>query len=154
LAEFGMNSIRAARNVALGYGLWLVMVPLAEVIEFAAELAMPQGWVDEHTITIAAQHSLALSEWLLLFTTAVVLAPLAEEIVFRGILLPWQLRGGWEAQATMGLCALFAAGMLGAREEGKAYNPAPVAFVLAMLPGIFLVPFLRFRRNALHPAAR
>jgi membrane protease YdiL (CAAX protease family) len=142
LAELGLTFVRAGRNVAIGYVLWLIMLPLGEVIEAIAEWAMPQGWVDEHFVSIAAQHSLALAEWVVLFITAVVLAPLSEEIIFRGILLPWQLRGGWEAQATIGFCAFLAAALLGVREQPVTYNPGPVVFVAAMLLGIFLIPFL------------
>jgi membrane protease YdiL (CAAX protease family) len=115
---------------------------------------MPQGWVDEHFVSIAAQHSLALAEWVVLFITAVVLAPLSEEIIFRGILLPWQLRGGWEAQATIGFCAFLAAALLGVREQPVTYNPGPVVFVAAMLLGIFLIPFLSIFGSTLMSESR
>src|SRR5262249_49445957 len=107
-------------------------------------LATPKDWVWEHPLTKAGQQPLALSEWVLLFWCTTVLAPLGEEIFFRGVLLPWQLRHGWVVQALTGYLALVFAGLQGFRPEGKTFwwTPAPVLFVPALLPGAFLFPRL------------
>src|SRR5207245_1648533 len=69
---------------------------------------------------------------LLVAVMAVVMAPLAEEILFRGVMLPWLGRrwwGGWAAMAASIVMGLAAFGETGSR--------APLAFALtASLLGI------------------
>jgi len=148
LTELGVTPVRAGNNATVGYAQWLILTPLTLAIYLLALLVTPEEWRGEHSITQVAQQPLAVSEWVLFFAAAVVLAPMLEELVFRGVLLPWQVRGGWEAQATVAFCTLFLAATKGIRGEGKPFNPAPVVFVLAMLPGVFLVPFLQRRQAA------
>jgi membrane protease YdiL (CAAX protease family) len=138
LAELGITSIRASRNAALGYLLWLILTPLALAIYYVALQTTPKEWVEEHPIARVAEQPLAIPEWVLLLLVTVGLAPLLEETVFRGILLPWQLRGGWMAQVIIVLCAFLFALVGGVREEGKAFNPAPAVFIVAVLPAVLL----------------
>jgi membrane protease YdiL (CAAX protease family) len=118
LAELGLSCSRAGVNIAVGFVLWLIFVPLMEAVQYLAFVATPQGWADEHALNIAGHQPLEISEWLLLITEAVVLAPLLEEIVFRGVLLGWQLRRGWEAQGAIAFFALCVFCALGRRLWG------------------------------------
>jgi membrane protease YdiL (CAAX protease family) len=148
LAELGLTHVRMGVNIALGYLQWLILVPLTEIILVLAVIATPVELRQEQTFTQLGQQQLTGSEWLMMMIGAIVLAPLAEEIIFRGILLPWQVRGGWEAQATVAFCTLIRAVTGGMHADGKPFNPLPTTFVLAMLPGVFIVPFLQRRRPA------
>ena len=149
LAELGLTPVRAGNNAAVGYVQWLILTPLTLVINQLATLATPAEWQEEHVVSRVTQQPLWVSEWVMLFLAAVVFAPLLEEVIFRGILLPWQLRGGWAAQATVATCTIVVAAILPTltpeRDGDASYNPAPLLFVLVMLPGVFLVPLLQRR---------
>jgi membrane protease YdiL (CAAX protease family) len=149
MAEVGLSPVSAGVNVTLGYGLWLLLTPLVLVIHTVALQLTPGEWVEKHVLDQMAEQGMAISEWVLMLLLAVVLAPLLEEILFRGLLLPWQLRRGWEAQATIGFCTLLFAGLLGARVQGEqlSYNTGPVLFALIMLPGAFVVSSWSGRRR-------
>jgi membrane protease YdiL (CAAX protease family) len=147
LAELGLTPARAGNNFAIGYLLWLMITPAALVIYSFALFATPESWIEEHPISRAADQPLAISEWALLLIGTTVFAPLVEELIFRGLLLAWQLRHGWPAQWIVLLCSVIFAAVAGERLEDKPFNPAPVIFVGAMLPVVLLVPsLLRYRR--------
>jgi membrane protease YdiL (CAAX protease family) len=139
LAELGITPVRAGNNAALGFVLWLIITPVALAIYYVALQATPKEWVEEHPIARVTEQPLAVSEWVLLLIATIVLAPLLEELVFRGVMLPWQVQGGWVAEGIIVLCAFVVAILGGAREDGKTFNPDPALFVLAMLPVVFLL---------------
>jgi len=97
LAEFGLRPIAAAD---LRLSLWLAFGAMA--IGLAAELAVFKiTGVDpsrEQIQSIGLQDA-GLVSLSLFFIGAAVLAPIGEEAVFRGVLLPWLLRriGVWPA---------------------------------------------------------
>jgi membrane protease YdiL (CAAX protease family) len=143
LAEFGLTGRRAWHNVALGYLFWLVVTPTALALLIAVEFITPPQFIEPHWLSKTGKTGLGPDEWVVMFLSAAVMAPLLEEILFRGVLLPWQLRRGWEAQATVSFFAVVAASILGFRGEDKAYNVWPVVFVIVMLPGLLWLPSLR-----------
>jgi membrane protease YdiL (CAAX protease family) len=155
LAELGLTPVRAGNIFAIGFVQWLILTPLALTINELATLATPVEWQEEHLVSRIAQQPLWVSEWVMLFLAAVVFAPLLEEVIFRGILLPCQLHSGWAAQGMVALCTVFMAALLptltSERVGGPPYNPAPLLFVLVMLPGVFLVSLLQGRSEP--PAA-
>ncbi|HYV35942.1 MAG TPA: CPBP family intramembrane glutamic endopeptidase [Gemmataceae bacterium] len=147
LSEFGITPARAGANITVGFWLWLVVTPPALAIFFIAVLLTPEGYADEHFIGQLTEQQLAAWEWVLFFIVAVVLAPVLEEVVFRGILLPWQLQGGWEAQAIVAFCSIVVATMSGFRSEDKPYHVGPVIFVMIMLASAFAVLYFWFGRH-------
>jgi membrane protease YdiL (CAAX protease family) len=147
LAEMGLTPVRAGTNAAVGYAYWLVLTPLTLGLNFVAVLATPENWQELHSFTKLSQQDLAGSEWLLLIASATFLGPVLEEYLFRGVLLPWQLQGGLRAQVIVAFCALIAAALTNRYEAGRPLNPAPVLFVMVMLPGVFLVPLWQGRGN-------
>jgi len=84
LTELGVTPVRAGNNATVGYAQWLILTPLTLAIYLLALLVTPEEWRGEHSITQVAQQPLAVSEWVLFFAAAVVLAPMLEELVFRG----------------------------------------------------------------------
>jgi membrane protease YdiL (CAAX protease family) len=146
--ELGLTRTRAAVNVRLGYFTWLVLTPPIYALMFAAVFLVELAGAakTEHPVAEATKQSLVLIEWLLMLASTVVLMPVLEELLFRGLMLPWQLRGGWQAQLTTAFCALFFAGALGGA-VGKTYNPAPLIFVLAFLPVLLVLPYLLLRHS-------
>lgn len=72
---------------------------------------------------------------------SVIVAPLSEELLFRGVLLPWLMRSAALGHVMVACAALLTATYL--RESGTVgWNPGPVVFVAALLPGYWLAPIL------------
>ena len=80
-----------ARNVVAGYLTWLPVTPVAFAVFVLANLV--HTWLtgqppDKHPLTALGEMA-GRGEWALFVLTTVVLAPVLEELVFRGLLLPW-----------------------------------------------------------------
>ena len=140
LAQVGLTGRRAAQNVAAGYLTWLVLAPAALLLYWAVTLLVP---AQKHPFEQLSNEPLFAVEWAAVVFLAVVAAPLMEELVFRGVLLPWQTGRGLDAQLIVGVAAL-AFSILGGAGK-KPFNPGPMCFVLALLPGYALVPYLARR---------
>jgi membrane protease YdiL (CAAX protease family) len=145
--ELGLTWRRAWSSITLGYLVWAVLTPAAVLLQAGLNEVTPKEFIEPHWLTQTGLQTLDVDEWILMWVGPVLLAPLLEELVFRGLLLPWQLRNGWEAQATVAFCALVIAALGGSHAEGGDYNPFPLLFVVALLPGLFLLPYWRHRRG-------
>jgi membrane protease YdiL (CAAX protease family) len=91
-------------------GLLLVILPVILGLEKFSVFALEKmGWPaeDQRAIEIFANaKSVGLRVYLALF--AVVIAPVAEEFIFRGILFPFIKQLGWPKLAWLGVSFLFA----------------------------------------------
>ena len=86
------------RNAIAGYLTWLMVTPAAFCVFALANLA--HAWLtgqppDKHPLTALGAAG-GKREWTLFVMQTVVLAPILEEFLFRGLLLPWlaQMRPG------------------------------------------------------------
>ncbi len=131
--DIGLMPARAVQDTVVGYLAWLVLTPLALVVYWVVVLVLGQQ-----------KHQLPFEPFLIVFVT-VLAAPVWEELLFRGLLLPWQTHRGGEAQLAVAAAALMVAVayLLSTTRDGT--NPGPVLFVLAMLPGYALIPYLHRR---------
>jgi membrane protease YdiL (CAAX protease family) len=138
LACVGLTNRRVAQDVIAGYLLWLVLTPLALLLFWAVGLLVE---TQQHPMERLSRLPLFEVEWAVIVFLAVVAAPLLEELVFRGVLLPWQTSRGLDAQLTVGAAALAVSIFYGVSKQG-AFNPAPMIFILVMLPGYVVLPYL------------
>jgi membrane protease YdiL (CAAX protease family) len=91
-AELGLTWSRVGRNLALGLGLALVVTPAAtglNLLVVALWKVLHSTGIHEHPFTRVGQQGLLPVEWVLLIVAAVVVAPVWEELLFRGLLQPW-----------------------------------------------------------------
>lgn len=91
LAQMGLTLRHAGRHAIAGLVFAAVFAPGAYAIQ-AVVLHLTQtlgGKVEEHPFTALGQEALYPLEWLLLIVAAVVLAPLWEELLYRGLIQPW-----------------------------------------------------------------
>jgi membrane protease YdiL (CAAX protease family) len=148
--ELGLTTRRLGRNVLAGIVAGVVLVPGVDalhllIVELYKVLGAPG--VQQHSFSTLAQHGLSPSEWALLVLCATVLAPVWEELLFRGLLQPWFATrpwGGHVAMAVAVLYALFSQGepLLSAVHGGpRALLEAgvPVLVLLALVPVYLLV---------------
>jgi membrane protease YdiL (CAAX protease family) len=93
-ATGGVNPLdgrRWTRHMVAGYLTWLLVTPVAFLVFVLANLA--HNWLtgqppDKHPLT-ALGEAVGRREWALFVLQTVLLAPVLEELVFRGLLLPW-----------------------------------------------------------------
>jgi membrane protease YdiL (CAAX protease family) len=83
-----------ARHAVAGYLTWLLVTPAAFSVFVLANLA--HTWLtgqppDKHPLTELGTNG-GWREWTLLVLQTVLMAPLLEEMLFRGLLLPWLAR--------------------------------------------------------------
>jgi membrane protease YdiL (CAAX protease family) len=158
------------RNIVAGYLTWLMVTPAAFLVFMLANLAhvgLTGQQPDKHPLTILGEAA-GTREWSLFVLQTVLLAPILEELVFRGLLLPWlaQRRSpNPDAPLTIPparrplLVLLFAvavARLLHLDELRQAWvagdrtavvvNLIPSLFFLALVP-LDWVPFSRLRRH-------
>lgn len=109
----GLRLWRWRPSLLLGYVSYLIVTPLVFGVQFIAQWLNHRFAVkiEPHVLQRLGEDAPSVGTWLLIIVTAVVIAPWAEEILFRGIMLPWLARrwwGGWSAMAgamAMGLAA-------------------------------------------------
>ena len=87
--QIGLHRDRCLRNVLLGFGTYLLAAPLVMAI---MALAFHTFEPTPHEIEKIIRRSPTPGYFALATLCAVVIAPLQEELLFRGILLPWLRR--------------------------------------------------------------
>jgi membrane protease YdiL (CAAX protease family) len=126
LYQMGLHGDRLLRNVLLGVGTYFFVIPLvAGIMALSLRAFRPTP----HEIEKIIRHSPTLGYFVAASLCAVVIAPLQEELLFRGILLPW-LRRKLAARPAIALSALIFSAL-----HSDAW-PAPIPlFVLALFLG-------------------
>jgi membrane protease YdiL (CAAX protease family) len=162
--QVGLHANRLPANVILGYLTWLVLVPLVYVVDGLSDWLyqeLTESAPHPHPLTQLVRGPDAAQAWLLVWLLAVVVAPVQEELLFRGVVQGWLLSRPVRGHLGM-LAALLYAGLpllawLGARagaptsaEERDALADAPdrFLFALALFAGYLLLPLALGRRGA------
>lgn len=172
-AIFGGNPVTGrawARNVVAGYLTWLLVTPAAFLVFALANVAhveLTGRTPDKHPLTVLGE-SAGAREWALFVLQTVVLAPVLEELVFRGLLLPWLAnRRPTDPDALLTipparrplailLLAVTVAQLLHRQELRQAWAAGDLGGVVAhVIPGLFFLalvpldrcPLARLRRH-------
>ena len=107
----GLRGGNLERSLLLAVGVLALALPVVLGLEYFSALAHDKmGWPPENQRAvelIARANSWWLRGYLAFF--AVVLAPVAEEFIFRGVLFPFVKQLGWPKLAWFGVSFLFAA---------------------------------------------
>ncbi len=109
---FGLHESRGLKAAACGTLAAALFVPAAWGLQSLSEYVMNLAHLqpqEQMAIQELQDPSLTLAEKSLLGVIAVVLAPVVEEALFRGILYPALKQRGWPRLALWGSSALFAA---------------------------------------------
>jgi membrane protease YdiL (CAAX protease family) len=89
--QLGLTARRLGRDILVGILTWIAVTPLVLLLNYV----VTQLW--QHSVAPPGQHpltQLTLSqplpfEWVLIFLSAVVAAPVYEELLFRGVFQAW-----------------------------------------------------------------
>jgi membrane protease YdiL (CAAX protease family) len=90
LAQMGLSRERAGVHFVLGYLGWLVLAPLCFGI-FLTAIVLLTPHPDKHPLLDLGPFA-GTREWIAFGIQAAFLAPINEELLFRGLLLPWLLQ--------------------------------------------------------------
>jgi membrane protease YdiL (CAAX protease family) len=171
LKTMGLTRERWRPNLALGYLGWLILAPLA-FAAFALAILLLAPNPDKHPLTDLGERA-GRREWILFAFQAVVLAPALEELLFRGLLLPWLLRPpksdggepelilkpqyrGHVVYAAAVLLATQTPTLTDALRSGQARPildaSGPFLFLMLLLPLYLILPFSRRVRRWAHLA--
>jgi membrane protease YdiL (CAAX protease family) len=153
LYQIGWTTHRLSLNIQLGVLAWMILQPLVlagNVLVTVLYKAVTDASPRPHALEQLARHDPLGIDWCLVVFTAVVVAPVMEELLCRGILQPWAAKRPAGANMVMVVTFLVALGFrlselarpFEQREWGSLFMALqPAAFVLLMLPGYLLVRY-------------
>src|SRR5262249_3029959 len=140
--QLGLTTHRFAAVTTLACLAWLGLTPVVFSVNFLAELA--SHWLNapphEHPLANLAKSHPLPSELIAILLLAVVAAPVLEELLFRGVLLPWIATRPWGGHVV--LTTAVAIAYLQGKEKAGIW---PVVFVLAATASFLLVERLPWR---------
>jgi len=154
LYQLGWTTHRLATNIQLGILGWLILQPLVLAVNALATVAykaLTEAPLRPHPLEQLARHEPLGIDWFLLVFTAVVVAPVMEELLCRGIMQPWAASRPYGGNNVMAVAFLIALGLryTEVRQaveqwDGSALFTAlqPVAFVVVLLPGFLLIRYV------------
>jgi len=144
--QMGLTPHRLGRNLALGFVVWLVFMPAIMAFNILVTYAYHEwlkGPPQPHALETLAKGQPLPIDWIVLFLSAVLAAPIQEELLFRGVLQPWATTRIERSDTLMAWC-LFLALVLRFDDLQKAARAGtwadlavplqPMMFVLAMAP--------------------
>jgi membrane protease YdiL (CAAX protease family) len=107
---FGLESPGPARALLLALGVAAVLLPVAWTLGEASARVMQLIHIEPVAQRAVETLRKAVSPWQKLYFgwVAIVMAPIAEEVLFRGILYPSVRQFGWRRAAVWGTSFLFA----------------------------------------------
>jgi membrane protease YdiL (CAAX protease family) len=148
--DLGFAEDRPRENIALASLTWLAVTPAVFGINYLAywgyfELTGTKP--EAHPLQQLAEQSPSLMDAILIAISALVVAPVWEELMFRGVVQSWLAEKDWGGHLAMGLAALIgiAAAISGFHDlEDVSLRAAldklsPVFFVLAMFPAYLVI---------------
>jgi len=152
--QLGLTLDRLGRNVTLGVLGWLVLTPAAYLISLLVALvygAAGKRGLEDHPLTRMLREGLPACGLVVAVLTAVVAAPVLEELIFRGLLQRWFMSRRWGGPialagallgAVLGRWSKFGEGWRAGGLTGLLPELAAPAFVLVMVPGYFVIRWL------------
>lgn len=165
LAQMGLTRERSGLNLVAGYLGWLVLTPVVFGV-FATSLALLAPNPEKHPLMDLGAWA-GQREWLVFALQAAILAPIGEELVFRGLLLPWlaeppksdRIDPTLFVQPDQRSHLVYAAALLHSSSETLASVaagnwdrvfplPPGLIFIACLLPFYLLVPLLLRRRQS------
>jgi membrane protease YdiL (CAAX protease family) len=107
---FGVRAVQLPRILLMAGAMTVAILPVAWGLQIISGMALTQvGWPPEEQVVVTLLTNAKLW-WMQIYlgVFAVVLAPVAEEFIFRGLLYPFVKQLGYPRTALVGLSFVFA----------------------------------------------
>lgn len=145
--HYGVTWSRWQANVVIGLGAFVLVSPIVFGTFILAALILPER---PHALVSIGNRIQYEWEWIFLAFQAVLVAPLLEEIVFRGILLGWLRRASLTGHIAVASMTV-AVGYTGisyhdSRENVNVFDFGPIAFAV-LLAGWYAFLLYRLARR-------
>src|SRR5262245_59747018 len=130
----GVWSWRWANNLSLGFFVWGILTPLVFAIHYGAHYVHESAFGFPrhlHPLEQIFREEAASVEWAMLVAQAIFMAPLLEEVLFRGVLLPWLAKGPFRSAAVW----FVALGLALIRYDSKIPMESLIAVAFVMIAG-------------------
>jgi membrane protease YdiL (CAAX protease family) len=144
--QLGLTTSHVGKNAFAGFLTWMAFTPCVLALYLFANWCWK--WTntvpEEHPLTKLGQGATSPLGWVLIVLSATVVAPVIEELFFRGMTQQWVAKYSWGGLAGLGLALLQALWMRAEHFQpawqcdgvsGVVLELAPALFVLALLPG-------------------
>jgi membrane protease YdiL (CAAX protease family) len=152
LYQLGLGGRQWRQDVVVGYLGWLVLALPVNALYVVIQL----GYRPEpHPLQLLMEHQPTTVDWILTVLTAVVAAPILEELLFRGILQAWLTQRPWGGNVAVVMAlviavivCLYRSKAPGREGDGRLDTLdwlSPVLFVLATLPAYVYAERLTWR---------
>lgn len=89
LADLGLTTDQLSRNVVTGGVAFLLITPVVMAVNLGATLLFPQN---KHPVELMLRQHLSAPTVVLAYVAAMIVAPVAEELLFRGVFQAWLRR--------------------------------------------------------------
>jgi membrane protease YdiL (CAAX protease family) len=130
--HFGLRERRLLPGLAAGCVTWVLVTPAVFGLQYLSILIQQRAFgvgPNEHELVQLMGKQGRPAEWVLLVLQAVVFAPVWEELLFRGLLLPRLAKHEWGSHLAWGLAVVFVAPMT---KTINLQSLAPLVFVLIL----------------------
>jgi membrane protease YdiL (CAAX protease family) len=141
--QLGIHGRRWRQGIIIGWVAWLAASPLIHGVNVLVGWLVQQvGPMPEpHTLTRVIEGDRPALGWALLLVSALLVAPLLEEFLFRGVILRWSARSSWRGHILAALAVVLT--LLNTYQK---YFWEGIAFSFVVLTAYYLIPLLVPRR--------
>ena len=152
--QLGLSFHSLPRNLLLGCVGWALLSPVVLCCHIATDWVFRTVWgdrPDEHPLLRIVDASPLRLEWIVIIVSATVLAPVLEELLFRGVLQPWFASRPWGGTVAL-VASLGFTFLLRGNQEMEAWHGNGYAKVLHELTPLSFVALMISACYALEPA--
>lgn len=100
--QLGVTTRTLRANICLGYFAWLLVTPLLLLLFWAV---LQSDEREPHQLERLLEATPTFGTWMLVLAAGLIVAPVLEELLYRGVAQPWLSRQPWAADCLVG--ALF-----------------------------------------------
>lgn len=143
LFQLGLHLNRWKENITLGTIVWVIITPLCNILLMVVLLSFWEtlwGRKSEHPLSLILQNDTQWSTWILVGIVTCIIAPLREEIMFRGIIQPYLVRNPMTSDIIVVLSIIWAFTILMTPGTGpdRGMGMGPLFFIATIAPGYYL----------------
>jgi membrane protease YdiL (CAAX protease family) len=142
--QMGLSLLRWRADLLAGFWGWFFLVPLCFTLFYVVQLPALEDFIGQttpHPIHYLIAAGPSISEWILILFLTVLVAPVTEEILVRGVVQPLMVKNPLLADSTI-ITSLIMAIMLGLVKENNSTPWMPILFLVSVALGYLAFEWL------------